>query len=195
METNQNNEPKPQVEKQAGGKFIKNDLLGADEWRKSKFSYIVGYGAAKKAVSSIGNTGSDAWKRTTSILQYFTNDRPVVTPELDNPDDFETPEQRFREAARMLKLTQSNLAAALRNTYRSFYLYAALVVATIILALVSTVFWEPFYTAEYLTRMGPLPVFSALLLRAGYTNWVIRNKSAASFYAYITSKAWAPKQR
>jgi hypothetical protein len=172
---------------------VKNDLLGADEWKKSKIGYLTGFGASKKAFDTIGTAVSGTAGRLSSMYKMLTgrNDRSV--PGLDDPAIFKDAKERFHAAMKLQRISESTLVRIQRNTFRAAYFYILLTLALIAIAGGSLFVFPTVNAIEIMGRFALTPVLLALVFKNCFTNWCVRNRVATGPRAYFQSGQWLPR--
>lgn len=171
--------------------LVKNDLLGADEWKRSKFGYLTGLSAAQKAAGSVANSIALTGNRLRQLYDSSTEKTRDVEGLLE-PHAYTDGRQRFLEAQRLQYVSDRKLETIVRNTYRSFWLYGLICAGYAVAFLATLVTWPPSSIFEIIGRLGPFPLIAALALKSSYTNWVVRRRSADTLSDYIKSKSWLP---
>jgi hypothetical protein len=172
---------------------LKNDLLGADEWKKSKLGYITGFTVAGKALGSITNSARDSTTRTKSLWADIMRSQTPDVPELDDPARFGDARERFEVAMKVQGVSAQDLIRILRNTKRAGYLYGSLTLGSIIVVLGSYVMLPPGGIIEIVTRFGLSILLFALTFKNTFTNWCVRNRVATGPMDYLKSGSLLPK--
>lgn len=174
---------------------LKDDLLGIEDWRRSKIGFLTGFTAATKVVRSVGHAAAEATSRLGFLWHTLTYTPTISAPELDDPSRFNDASERFRAAAALLRVNETKLRVIMNNTFRSFYLYMLVLIAYISMVVFSLIYWPPVYNIEYISRLGAIPIVLALLIKSAYTNWVVRTQSADNMFAFVRSADWLPSKR
>lgn len=169
-----------------------DSIVGRSDWKKSKFGYLTGItpifnvigGQLKLAAHSIGRIS-----RTYKIL--------MSEPEVETLPDVDTAEYdgnvRFREAMKLHRMDEGKLTAAVSNTRRSAYLYAVILIVSIVYFGIRVVTAESMSITTLGLHLSPVPIFTVLLLRALYYNWMFRKRTLQPLGKFITSKDWLPR--
>jgi hypothetical protein len=172
---------------------LKNDVLGADEWKRSKLGYITGVTVAGKAIGSIANSARDSTSRTKTLWADVTRSQTPDVPELDDPTRFADAKERFSEAMRVQGVTEADLRRIMRNTKRAGHLYGWLTLGSVAVVIGSFIFWTPNGIVEIVTRFGLSILLLALTFKNTFTNWCVRNRVATSPKDYFKSGDLLPK--
>jgi hypothetical protein len=172
---------------------LKNDVLGADEWKQSKLGYITGVSVAGKAIGSITNSARASTTRTKSLWADVMRSQTPDVPELDDPARFTDARERFEVAMRVQGVSSADLTRILRNTKRAGYLYGSLTLGSMGIVLSSYVIWPPGGIVEIVTRFGLSILLLALTFKNTFTNWCVRNRVATGPKDYLKSWDLLPK--
>jgi hypothetical protein len=172
---------------------FKNDILGADEWKKSKIGYLSGYGASKKALGTVGTAVSGTAGRLSTMYRMLTGKNERSVPGLDDPAVFKDANERFQAAMKLQRITESTLVRIQRNTFRAAYFYILLTLALIVIAGGSLIAFPTINPIEILGRFALTPVLLALVFKNCFTNWCVRNRVATGPTAYFKSGQLFPK--
>lgn len=171
---------------------LKNDLLGADDWKRSKIGYLTGFSAfSRMGKSFIGNIG-DSYERTATLWRNLFPPSSSL-PELPAPTDGETAYSRFSAAQRQHGRTDRDILRSIVNTRRSAYFYFAIALIGIIYISVSMYVWPPTGLIDVAFRFCIPVLLLVFAIRAAYTNWMFRNKALFTMKEFILSGEWLPK--
>lgn len=170
---------------------IKNDLLGVEDWKRSKIGYITGFSSAYRMVASIGSSVSDSKSRLASLLEAVNPDGEKVASLPDSLLD-ESFSLKFEEAARLHRRTDKDLLIIIRNTARNGYFFLLCTFACLAISLATVFMWPPQGAFSAIVRLGPAPLAAALAFRSLYTNWMFRNRVLCPPIHFIRSKRWLP---
>jgi hypothetical protein len=151
--------------------MLRDDVIGIQDWKKSKVGFIFGLGFAKRAVGSVGSAAADSSNRLTGMFDSILAREDV--PEVD-PNGTEA--ERFIKGMKMQGLTEINIAVALRNTFWSACLYTALLVLDVVLMLVLAFKSSTVNAVVIMSLLGPAPFLLAMALKHAYTNWIFRKR-------------------
>lgn len=170
---------------------IKNDLLGVEDWRRSKIGYITGFSSAYRMVAGIGNSVSDSKNRLTSLLEAVNPDGDEVAglPASLLDESFSL---KFEEAARLHRRTDKDLLTTIRNTARNGYFFLVCTFGCLVISMTTAFIWPPEGPFSAIVRLGPAPLAAALAFRSLYTNWMFRNRVLCPPIHFIRSKRWLP---
>lgn len=172
---------------------LSNDLVGAEDWKKSKFGYLTGFSPAKRAVASIGSAAKDSTSRTRSLATMLFSQPDVAG--IENHEAYSDYHEKFLESQRVHRLSASDLKRLISNTYRAGRFYIALSAINLVVTVGLTVYSFSELSFRSLLNLGPLPLLMALAFRNLYTNWMARNQVLAPISVYFSSKDWFPKIR
>jgi len=176
--------------KNDAGKMLKDDVIGVSDWRRSKLGALTGFSIIRRAASSVGTNMQESSDRLAGLLGA------VTAPEIleDAPQEG-SGRERFAETARFYGLRETELSAALRNTFWSTWLYLVATVAYVCVMLWSYYAWPAQNVIAVIARMGPLPFGLAMLFKHAFTNWIIRNRSLGDgALAFLKSGDYLPKK-
>jgi len=170
---------------------VRDDLIGVDDWKRSKIGYITGFSSAYRMVSSLGTSILDSRNRLTSLLQVVKlgNDRVESLPASSLDKSFSV---KFEEAASLHNRRDADLLVILRNTARNGYFFLFCTALCLAVSILTSFFWPPIGIFAAVIRLGPVPLAAALAFRSLYTNWLIRNRVLCPPIYFIRSKRWLP---
>lgn len=171
---------------------LSNDLMGTEDWKKSKLGYLTGFTPAKRAVGSIGSTGKDAVNRTRGLATMLFSSNDVAS--IENHEAYSDFHAKFLESQRIHRLSASDLKRLITNTYRAGRFYIALSAVNLLVTVGLTAYSFPDLSFRSVMNIGPLPLLLALAFRNVYTNWMARNQVLAPVSAYFSSKEYFPKK-
>lgn len=172
----------------------RDDLLGADEWKRSKIGYLTGFSAFAKGISGVGGI----WKESTGTVLAMA--RGLVSSEPGKPLETGSadPVVRFQAAVAVYDRTEPDIEADVAATRKWFYLYFVLAVLALGFGIAT---WHlppgPFGAVrEFIGRFALIPALAALTMRAAFYNWQLRTRALGSFGKWIASPgAWFPPDR
>jgi len=169
-------------------KIIRDDLIGVDDWKRSKIGFLTGYSAAKRAVGSFGSSVKDSSSRISTLWgSIFTKEELPSLPEGGEPDE------RFVAALRLYQVTGDKLHKMRANTRRATYLYATLSFFSICAGIISLVLYPTSSAISAIMRLGLFPLVAALTFKHAFTNWIVRTKRLGTPGEFIKSMDWFPK--
>lgn len=168
---------------------IIKDLVGSEDWKKSKIGYLTGASVIKRSVNTIGSTTSESFGRLTALSSSIFS-RNYVEPTPREGSDHE----RFQMSMLIHNRTEQDLITILNNTYKSAILYSCLSLVSLFLGLVSLYTFSPRDIVDILTRFIPLYIVCPLLFQHAYTNWIVRTRQLGSILSFIKSRNWYPKK-
>jgi hypothetical protein len=171
---------------------FKNDLLGVDDFKRSKIGFITGFSAANKAVSTLGNSITEAGGRINGLYTGLTRPESGVPSFEDNAFTADARE-RFIESTRIHRLREGDLLRIVRNTARQGWTYFAFTILCVAVCITTYFIWPPagFFSAFF--RLGPMPLFAALTFKSFFTNWMVRNRILTGPGPYFRSGDWFPR--
>ena len=176
-----------------GRETLVDDLVGREQWKRSKIGYLTGAGPIRQSMSTIGRTVSDAgssWRALTKAV--FRRGSDVRSVDVDDPAE------RFRTSMFVHGRSESDVVALQRRSHNAFYLYAVLAVVALLAGAVGHRFIAsplpiPFWIS-LVFRFAAVPMLGAFAFRWGYTNFIVRNRSYLSAGEYLRSGDWFPQQ-
>jgi hypothetical protein len=172
-----------------GEDLIKDDLLGADDYRRSKLGYFTGLSVISRvAGNSIRNVSQSVGRvALTFKLLTKTDDVPSLPP-IDSAEYDK--KRRFDESKALHNRSSSHIVTSVANTRRSAYLYGAIFTA----ALAYLIFEIPngLSLSSLLLHLAPLPLSAMLCFKACYYNWMFRTEQLDDIKGFIRSKDWFP---
>ncbi len=171
---------------------LKNDLLGVDDFKRSKIGFLTGVSAATKAISSLGNSVTETSSRLRRLFSASVNSSDIV-PDLPASALVEQGQKKFILAMKLHSVSQTHLDRIQRNTYRSGLFYIVCSAVSVSVSLASCFLWTPTGVVEAVSRLGPLPLLLALAFKSCYTNWFVRRRSLDGAICYVRSFDWLPK--
>jgi len=169
--------------------LVVKDLVGAEDWKKSKTGYLTGFSVAKRSISTIFSTASTSVGNVGRLWSTLLSSENV--PELP---DGGGPRERFEASMQLHGRTESDLRVIIENTWKSSMLYAA--VSAVGFLLISSSFLYVGYDKplDGLIRFAPLFVTVPMLIKHAYTNWMVRNRKLDSLASYIRSGDMLPRR-
>lgn len=168
--------------------FVK-DLVGAEDWKRSKTGYLTGFSVFRKSFGSLFNNFSGSIHRVSSLWASLLSSEDVkALPEGGSPED------RFRSSMFLHGKSESDLRLIIENTWRSTWLYVA-ISAVGFLIICASFFYVNYNTKlDGLLRFAPLFVTIPLVFKHAYTNWMVRNKRLDSALNYLRSGELLPQK-
>lgn len=168
--------------------MVRNDLIGVDQWKRSKIGSLTGFSIISSSIGKMGSTINESGERINSLFKLATARRELP----DIPEEG-SPEDRFKAGMQLYGLNETAVQVALRNTFWSTYLFAAIFVFYVVFMCWSFMRWPAHDIVMVLARLGPLPLVLVLLLKHAYTNWFFRNRRVgAGIIAFLRSKDYLP---
>ena len=183
------NRPKDQSAADAAVAFAKEELLGARHWRRSKLGALTGASTISDAGRSFKANASESTGRVRGLFQAAfrkdTSGRAIS-------DEVTDPRERFLLSMQVNGRTPADIAKSVENTYYQFWLYVALMAATLVLGFftfprLAEVNGVTGFVFSVLFRAIPLPLLGALALRAGWTNWIFRRVRLEGLAPYLNA--------
>ena len=171
---------------------LSNDLMGTEDWKKSKLGYLTGFTPAKRAVASIGSTGKDAVSRTRGLATMLFSNNDVQG--IENHEAYSDYHAKYVASLRVHQLNGTDVKRLLANTYRAGRFYLLLSGLNLVITIGLTAYSFPELSFRSFMNIGPLPLLLALTFRNIYTNWMVRNEVLAPVSAYFASKDYFPKK-
>lgn len=166
--------------------ILKNDVVGAADWKTSKLGYLTGYSVLKRSIGTVGSSLNDASDRLSMLMTSLTAAEP-----LQELEDGGTPRERFVASMKLHGKTPRDLSVILRNTYYSTLMYGCLALAYAVVIAWSLLAYPPHDLFRAMIRIGPLPMILALLFKHAFTNWIVREQSLGSASQFLFSgKLW-----
>ncbi len=174
--------------------FVVDEVLGKEEWKRSKVGFLTGFSTVTDNVSSLGTLGGESVGRVRTLFAKAFSPTSTGIAVEEGIDD---PAMRFREAMRVNGKTLTDVNRSCGVTYRQFWLFAGLTAFTLLLGvfLVGTMAYQGHFNPfGCVFAFLPLPLVGALTLRAGYTNWMFRRRRLDSLGAYLRSGHVTPRR-
>lgn len=172
--------------------FVKDDVLGADEWRESKIGYLTGLSSVGKVVGSVTTNVAQSFGRIGWLWSYLS--RTDTLPSLPNVDKTSYDgRQRFKEAQRLHRRSEADIKRAITNTWRSSLLYGGITVVAVLYFVGSFAIREHMYLTTLALHMASIILFGAMTFRSGYYNWMFRNRTLDLPPVFLRSRDWFPK--
>ena len=169
---------------------VVNDLIGRDDWRQSKISYLSGASVIRRSLGTVSSTANDSMKRISTLTNsVFSRENVEGLPEGGTPHD------RFIVSLRLHGKNEKDLALIQTNTFLSSILYASLTVIALFLGGCSMFIYAPRDLIDAATRFVPLFIVGPMTFKHLYTNWVVRTRQLAGVSFFIKSKDWIPTKR
>lgn len=183
---------KAQEEKSDLKAIVTEDLLGASEWKESKFGYLTGLSAIGNIGSSITSNIAQSFGRLSILFKFMSQkDSLPSLPEVST-DEFDG-KRRFAEATRLHNRKERDINIAMRNTRRSAFLYAFICVFAILYFISALIVKGNLPITTYILHVTPIFVFAALTFKAAYYNWIFRLRTLDNPKVFIRSLDWLPK--
>ncbi|WP_310622292.1 hypothetical protein [Flexibacterium corallicola] len=160
--------------------------------KTSALGQITGFSVIGSTVKSSINYPRAAYTRTKQTIDLLRSpSRKTRTPDLDDSLD---EHDKFQLAQSFYRTSERNIEAAVKNTFRSFYLYL------IMMGLQSVyVIWKIYGSSiSSLMVFVQLSVFimlSALAFRCSYTNYIFRTRSLPTIVSYLKSGRLLPSKQ
>jgi len=168
---------------------IVKDLVGSDDWKRSKVGYLTGASVIKRSVGTVGNTANESLNRLSTLTSsVFGRENVQALPEGGNA------KERFIQSMIVHNRSEDDIIAIQTNTYRASILYFALTLIAAFLGVASLFSFSPRDFADALTRFVPLYIVGPLLLKYAYTNWVVRTRQLGTLLSFLKSFDWVPKK-
>lgn len=169
--------------------MVRNDLIGVDQWKRSKIGALTGFPIIAASIGKVGATISESGDRISSMLQAATVRRELP----DIPEDGNA-EERFQHGMQMYGLSETNIKIALRNTFWSTWLYVTILTVYAGFLAWSFYNWPARDLVMVAARLGPLPLVLVLLLKHSYANWFFRHRRVGDgIIAFVKSGDYLPK--
>lgn len=178
-------------EKPTAGSIV-SDVVGADDWKRSKLGYLTGLSPVFRVIGNQFKAVLHSVGRISLTFKLMT-----AKEEVPSLPDVEVGSYdgrlRFVEAMRFHGMSEGMIVAAQSNTKRSAYLYAAILCVTVVYFLSRMIFGNPIAFTTLLLHLAPIPIFTALGLRAIYYNWMFRHRTLEPIRSFFRSRDWMPK--
>ncbi len=172
--------------------FIKDDLIGASDWNRSKIGAITGVPIAFRAAASMHKSITDSSRHLGILMNGLTATESL--PELGEEHQNSDERARFEASMALHGRTVRDIEISMRNTFYTTYLYLTLSLVNIIISAMTMIVNPPSDIIALVMRLGPLPLLLALLLKHSYTNWMLRNRILGSFGSFIASRSYLPSK-
>ncbi|MFC6046835.1 DotA/TraY family protein, partial [Methylobacterium hispanicum] len=174
-----------------GRDALVDDLVGREQWRRSKLGYLSGVGPLRQSMSTVGRTLGDTGRTWRALGRaIFRRDNDVRTVDVDDPAE------RFEASMFVHGRTEADLVALQRRSHQAFYLYAILAVAAFVIGALSHTFVPSSIPVPVGLRivfsLAVVPMLAAFAFRWGYTNFIVRRRSYLPASAYLRSGDWFP---
>lgn len=185
------NQSRAEFIKNDASKILKDDLIGVSDWKRSKIGSLTGFSAAKRSLSTVGNTISDSSSRLSGMYESLT--APSSVPELE--DDSGSADERFIRSMELHGKSAKDIEIMVRNTYWTSLLYVGLLVVYLGIVAVWFVIAPTTAPLMIMVRMGIIPLLLALLFKHSYANWMFRKRLLAGPMVYLTSGNILPQRK
>ncbi|WP_431858747.1 DotA/TraY family protein [Azospirillum sp.] len=165
--------------------FVRDDVLGIDEWRSNWFGALRGKGR-------VLGTG---WRSVNGLFAGAVSDigalargafgRHIVPP---LPSQATDPAERFQVAQWFYDRSDDFLTTAQAGTHRYFLLYLAALIALLAIAVGSVGGGHVTGLLEWISFLGcfaAVPAFGALAIRAAFYNFQLRKRRLDSFASWL----------
>lgn len=176
-------------------KGVADEVIGRDQWNRSKTGYLTGFGAVKGGFSYVGGAiggGFAQLRRFYDGLMGRSVDDDVEAVLVDDAGE------RFVESMRVHGKTVEDLVQIQNNTFRGCVMFTVLAFAALLVGFAS--YWYsppsglmmlPFDLAFRFVCVAPLAAFA---LKWGYANWIVRRRRYDGLAEYLKSGDWAPQR-
>lgn len=172
--------------------FVKDDVLGADEWRESKLGYLTGLSSVGKVVGSVTTNVAQSFGRVGWLWSYLSKtDNLPSLPDVDKTSY--DGRQRFKEAQRLHRRSEAEIKRAITNTWRSSLLYGGISIFATLYFIGSLLVREHMYLTTLVLHLAGIIIFSALTFRSAYYNWMFRNRTLDLPPVFLRSGDCMPK--
>jgi hypothetical protein len=172
--------------------FLKDDLIGASDWNRSKIGAITGVPIAFRAAASMHKSMTDSSRHLGILMNGLTATETL--PELGEEHDGSDGRARFDASMALHGRTARDIEISMRNTFYTTYLYLTLSLANIAISVMTMISNPPGDIIAFIMRLGPLPLLLALFLKHSYTNWMLRNRILGSFGSFMASWSYLPSK-
>lgn len=172
------------------GGLAKRELLGSEEFKRSKVGWFTGASAIKRSLGYVPSTFSESSGRVGGLISsLFSSDSQ--TPAIDEGG---TARERFKESMRLHMVGRDRLKGMIRNTKKNFDVLLICFVLGGALGVASIFLFPPSISFGYFPRFIPIPLLGALLFKNAYSNWMFRNQILAGPLDFIRSGDCWPKK-
>lgn len=173
------------------GSVAKRELLGSEEFKRSKAGWFTGASAIKRSLGHVPSTISGSADRLGGMMSGLVNSQTNI-PSLNG--EYDSAREKFDASMRLHKVNQYRLKEMIRNTKRNSDLFLLLFVASVLLGIASLVFYPPSLSFGWFPRFIPAPILGALLFKHAYSNWMFRNRVLAGPVSFLRSGDIWPKK-
>lgn len=172
---------------------VQETIIGKGEWKRSKLGYLFGFSSLKRNVGGVAQHGRTSfWRWNFFKVGAFRHDDQGVAVEEEVTDAH----LRFRAAMEANGRTLTEVNRSVDNTFRQFWLFTSLFVLAFAWGLGSLIATGVgrgiFIVTDILFRFALLPILAALVLRAGFTNWLFRRRCLDGLGDYLRSGEFLP---
>lgn len=174
--------------------LVKDDLIGISDWKRSKIGTLTGFSPAARAFRSLGSNVANSTSHLNGLFEGIMAREPL--PSL--PDELMDAEDtiRFEAAFAQQGMTETKIAAGIRNTFWSTYLFGGASLMYIVLVVYWNLSAPPRDAVVFLMRLGFLPFILALCFKHSYTNWILRNRKLPKYpLKFLRSLEFLPRQK
>lgn len=169
--------------------FLKNDVIGVDDWKRSKIGYISGFSNFRRMFGAATSTFRDSAGRLSLLRTSLTaRERVVEMPNIDSD-----PAKRFADAMRFYGRSENDIRAMLRASHRNSLFFLSLTFLGVIWGLGSFLIWPSDGIVSIFSRFVPVPLTMALYLKNAYTNYILRNRALLTFKQFVASAQYGTR--
>jgi conjugal transfer/type IV secretion protein DotA/TraY len=187
-----NDEPETFTDVAAG---LGDDVTGASQWKRSKIGFLFGWDAIAGPAKDAYKLGSESVDRTSNLAKsaFSARHRGVsIDP------SYVDPEQKFVMAMKANRKSSKDISNSIGVTYKQFWLAMGMFAFFLMIG-AGTLAYSGFtapsvWPFELVFRFALLPLCLVAALRAGFTNWVFRNRSMRSVGEYLRSGSLLPSK-
>lgn len=171
--------------------MVRNDLIGVDQWKRSKIGALTGFSLVSDSVGRMFSSFSQSSTRLSNLFDAVTAPEQTPAAPLEG-----SPQDKFEAGVKFYGLSETQVAIALRNTFWSTVLYAVIGVVFCGMVVWSFYQWPVNDAVTAISRLGPLPLIVALLFKHSYTNWIFRKRHlGGSAWPFLSSGDYLPRMR
>ena len=178
------------TKKQDSG-IIKDDLLGRDEFRKSKIGYFLGFSAIPKIVKGTFSPVLSGFGIFSKFIKMVFPKKPELTELSYITDDYE----RFIQAMSKFSISESDLPSIERRNQVSAVFYFILSVIALMWGnyVVSSDYFNPSFVFDYIFPFFPLFATIPLFFKHSFWRYQIASKKLVSFKDFFSNPLnWIP---
>lgn len=171
------------------------DVVGAEQWKRSKFRYFFGAGGIRGPLSSLRGVFGGSYSRGRGLYDAAIGrmSEDDVQPVLETDAG-----RRFAMSMVEHGKSDEDINVIIDNTYRGFRFYAAVMAAVMVIGALSYLYSPPsvqgWWLLDAIFRFMLIVPMGAFAFQHAYTNWMMRRRRYDGALDYLRSGDLLPRK-